>query len=55
MVRPIPGAIFDKAAIEAALRTLLGPAVRLEIRVDPTLGDRTGKIATYQSEILFEE
>jgi hypothetical protein len=55
VARPIPGTTVDQAAIETALRTLLGPAVRLEICVDPTLGDRIGKIATYRSEILFEE
>ena len=55
VVRPISGTILDQASIEAALGKLLGPSLPLEIRVDPSLGDRTGKVATYQSEMLFEE
>jgi hypothetical protein len=42
------------AALEGELRALFGD-VPLVIRVDPSLGDRTGKVTPYRSELPFEE
>jgi phenylacetate-CoA ligase len=50
-----PGStVIDLAALERELRVLFGD-VPLVIRYDSTLGDRTGKITPYRSELPFEE
>ena len=53
-LRTMGGEAPDTAAMERELRALFGD-VPLVLRVDPTLGDRTGKIAPYRSELPFEE
>jgi phenylacetate-CoA ligase len=53
-LRPMPGDALDLAAVERDLRALFG-AVPMAIRLDPALGDRTGKVAPYRSELPFEE
>jgi phenylacetate-CoA ligase len=53
-VRPAPGEAFDTDAVTRDLRVLFGD-VQLTLRVDPTLGDRTGKAAPYRSDLPFEE
>lgn len=51
VVRPLPKAAVELGEIERALRRVLGD-VRLDIRLDPELGDRTeGKAAPYRSEL----
>jgi phenylacetate-CoA ligase len=45
---------FDLGPLERELRLLLGH-LPLVIRNDPTLGDRTGKVAPYRSELPLEE
>jgi phenylacetate-CoA ligase len=53
--RPLPDAHVDLARVEADLRRALG-AVRLEVRLDPALGDRVeGKVLAYRSELLLED
>jgi len=53
--RPLPDALVDLARVEADLRRALG-AVRLEVRLDPALGDRVeGKVLAYKSELLLED
>jgi hypothetical protein len=53
--RPVPGAHVDGSRIEADLRRALG-AVKLDVRLDPTLGDRLeGKVLAYKSELLLED
>jgi phenylacetate-CoA ligase len=53
--RPLPGAHVDASRIEADLRRALG-AVKLDVRLDPTLGDRLeGKVLAYKSELLLED
>ena len=55
VVRPLPGESADAAAIETALRRLLGD-VPLEVRVDPALGERgDGKSVAYRSELMLED
>jgi hypothetical protein len=44
----------DLGTLERELRVLFGD-VPVVIRVDPSLGDRTGKVAPYRSELPFEE
>jgi phenylacetate-CoA ligase len=53
-IRAMSGVPVDLAALRAELRGLFGE-VPVVVRVDPSLGDRTGKIAPYRSELLFEE
>ncbi|MCU0291704.1 MAG: AMP-binding protein [Thermoanaerobaculaceae bacterium] len=53
-LRPLPGTPLDTDALVAELAALLG-AVDLELRIDPTLGDRDPKLAAYASELLLEE
>jgi phenylacetate-coenzyme A ligase PaaK-like adenylate-forming protein len=53
-VRAVPGEVIDADAVGRDLRALFG-AVPLSLRVDPTLGDRTGKAAPYRSDLPFEE
>ncbi|HEY8040456.1 MAG TPA: hypothetical protein VIF15_11710 [Polyangiaceae bacterium] len=53
-LRAVAGEPFDTAALERELRALFGD-VPLAVRFDPTLGDRTGKIAPFRSELPFEE
>jgi len=45
---------LDLVMLERELRALFGN-VPLVVRVDPTLADRTGKMAPYRSELPFEE
>jgi phenylacetate-CoA ligase len=45
---------LDVAALERELRALFGD-VPLVVRIDPSLGDRTGKATPYRSELPFEE
>jgi phenylacetate-CoA ligase len=53
--RPLPGAHVDASRIQADLRRALG-AVKLDVRLDPTLGDRLeGKVLAYRSELLLED
>jgi phenylacetate-CoA ligase len=54
VLRPLPGTPLDTDTLIAELATLLG-AVRLELRIDPTLGDREPKLAAYASELLLED
>ncbi len=55
IIRPLPGAFLDLATVERDLRRLLGD-LPLQIRVDPTLGDRSeGKAVPYRSELLLED
>jgi hypothetical protein len=55
VARSLPGAHPDVEEIERALRRVLG-TVPLEIRFDPTLGDRTdGKAMPYRSELMVED
>jgi hypothetical protein len=53
-LRAAPGLPLDLAAIERDLRTLFGD-VPLTVRPDPALGDRTGKVLPYRSDLPFEE
>ena len=54
-LRALPGANPGVEEIEADLRLVLG-SVPLEIRFDPTLGDRQdGKALPYRSELMLEE
>ena len=53
-IRTTSGDPVDTAVLERELRALFGD-VPLVFRVDPTLGDRTGKVAPYRSELRFEE
>jgi phenylacetate-CoA ligase len=53
-VRTIRGEGVDLAVLRRGLHRLFGD-VRLELRFDPSLGDRTGKVAPYRSELPFEE
>jgi len=54
-LRALPDASPDKEKIESDLRRVLG-TVPLEIRFDPTLGDRQdGKALPYRSELMLEE
>ena len=54
VLRPLPGTPLDTDALVAELAALLG-AVRLELRIDPALGDRDPKLTAYASELLLEE
>jgi phenylacetate-CoA ligase len=55
VMRPMPGATPSLEEIRAALARLFGE-VALELRFDPTLGDRTaGKALPYQSELMLED
>jgi phenylacetate-CoA ligase len=55
VARPLPGPPPDAAAIEQALRRVLGN-VPLTIRFDPHLGERTeGKAVPYRSELTLED
>jgi phenylacetate-CoA ligase len=55
VLRPLPGTAPDVAAIETALRRLLG-ALPLTIRIDPHLGERTeGKALPYRSALHLED
>lgn len=55
VVRSLPGAAIDLSEIAAAMRRVLGD-VRLEIRSDPTLGERQeGKTLAYRSELMLED
>jgi phenylacetate-CoA ligase len=55
VARTLPGVQADAAAIEQALRRVLGE-VPLRIRFDPHLGDRTeGKAVPYRSELMLED
>jgi phenylacetate-CoA ligase len=45
---------FDLTDLERELRVLLGD-LRLVISHDPNLGDRTGKVSPYRSELPLEE
>jgi phenylacetate-CoA ligase len=55
VARPLPGTAPDQAAMEQALRRVLG-AVPLVIRFDPHLGDRTeGKAVPYRSDLMLED
>ncbi|MGH7294632.1 MAG: AMP-binding protein [Polyangiaceae bacterium] len=53
-LRGVAGEPLDAASVERDLRALFGD-VRLTVRLDPTLGDRTGKVAPYRSDLPFEE
>jgi phenylacetate-CoA ligase len=56
--RPLGGArALDTAALEAALRPLLGAGAKLSVRFDPALGDRAdgGKTPAYRSELPLED
>ncbi len=54
-LRPLPGVALDVAAVEAALRRLLGD-VPLTTRLDPHLGERAeGKAVPYRSELNVED
>jgi len=53
-LRPVPGEALDLGAVERDLGALLG-ALPLRVRLDPALGDRTGKALPYRSELPFEE
>jgi phenylacetate-CoA ligase len=53
--RPLPGAHVDPERIATDLRRALG-AVKLDVRLEPTLGDRLeGKVLPYKSELLLED
>ena len=55
ILRAMPGAPPDAEEIEKSLRRVLG-TVPLEIRFDPTLGERTdGKATPYRSELMVED
>jgi phenylacetate-CoA ligase len=53
-VRTMSGAAVDLGPLQRELHALFGD-VALVIRVDPSLGDRTGKVMPYRSELPFEE
>jgi phenylacetate-CoA ligase len=53
-LRTMSGEPLDVATLELELCALFGE-VPLVIRVDPSLGDRTGKAMPYRSELPFEE
>jgi phenylacetate-CoA ligase len=53
-LRPMPGEPLDLGAVARDLAALLG-ALPLRVRLDPALGDRTGKAMPYRSELPFEE
>lgn len=55
VMRPLPGAAPSLDEIRTALARLFG-GVALELRFDPTLGDRQGgKAVPYQSELMLED
>jgi phenylacetate-CoA ligase len=54
VVRTMRDEPVDLGTLERELRVLFGD-VPIVIRVDPSLGDRTGKVAPYRSELPFEE
>jgi phenylacetate-CoA ligase len=53
-VRSMQDAPVDLAVLERELRALFG-GLPLEVRDAPTLGDRTGKVVSYRSDLPFEE
>jgi phenylacetate-CoA ligase len=54
-MRPLPGAAPSLEEIRTALARLFGD-VPLDLRFDPTLGDRTeGKAVAYRSELMVED
>ena len=53
-LRTMSGDPLDIATLERELRRLFGE-VPLVLRLDPSLGDRTGKAVPYRSELPFEE
>jgi hypothetical protein len=53
-LRTLSGEPVDVAALARELGALFGD-VPLVIRLDPSLGDRTGKATPYRSELPFEE
>jgi hypothetical protein len=54
-MRPLPGAAPSLDEIRAALARLFGE-LPLDLRFDPTLGDRTeGKALAYRSELMVED
>jgi phenylacetate-CoA ligase len=53
-LRLAAGAPFDRRALERELAALFG-ALPLAIRIDPALGDRTGKVVPFRSELPLEE
>jgi phenylacetate-CoA ligase len=55
VIRPLPGAAPNPAAIEASLRRILGN-LPLTIRLDPHLGERAeGKALPYRSALNVED
>jgi phenylacetate-CoA ligase len=55
VLRALPGAAIDPVQIAHALGAVLGE-LPLEIRLDPTLGDRLeGKALAYRSELMLED
>jgi phenylacetate-CoA ligase len=53
--RPLPGQLPNEAAMETDMRRALGQ-VPLELRCDPTMGDRLeGKVQAYRSELMLED
>jgi hypothetical protein len=53
-IRTVRGQSVDLEALERALAALLGD-VSLAVHEDASLGDRTGKVAPYRSDLPFEE
>jgi phenylacetate-CoA ligase len=53
-IRTVRGQSVDIASLKRALAALFGD-VSLAVREDASLGDRTGKVAPYRSELPFEE
>jgi phenylacetate-coenzyme A ligase PaaK-like adenylate-forming protein len=53
-IRAVGGEPFDTDALERELRALFGD-VPIVVRFDPALGDRTGKVVPFRSDLAFEE